>query len=265
MSTKAQVVVSVGPPTSDVGILADMIRGGMDVARINFSHGTHESNGAAIAAVRAAAAQCGRTIPIIQDLSGPRDVTESGHGFDHNATSISEKDRSDLLFGIAQQVSYIAQSFVGSADDVRALKALIASSGASIPVIAKIERAEAVQNIDAIIEAADAVMIARGDLGQSVPYEEIPFIEQAIISKCNMAGKPVIVATEMLYSMTERERPTRAEVTDVAFAILAGADAIMLSDETAHGSHPREAVAAMERIAQRAEAALMGRVQHPLA
>ena len=256
MQSRSQIIATLGPSSGDVGIIARMLAGGMDVARINFSHGTYESNGGYIACVREAAISAGRRIPVIQDLAGPRIKTDSGHGFNAEETSIvTEKDLADLDFGIKTGVDYVAQSYVGSAKDISILRKAINERGAKIPIIAKIERAEAVKNFDEILKEADAIMIARGDLGLNVPIEDIPFLERDIVAKCRAAGKPVIVATEMLYSMVENDRPTRAEVTDTAFAIVTGADAVMLSDETARGKYPVESVAIMEKIIARAERA----------
>lgn len=255
MQSRSQIIATIGPASGEAGIIARMIAGGMDVARINFSHGTHESNGGYIARVREAADTAGRRIPIIQDLAGPRMKSDTGHRFNAEEQSVTEKDIADLDFGIAQGVEYIAQSYVGSANDISILRSAMQKRGVRIPIIAKIERAEAAQNFDEILTAADAVMVARGDLGLNVPIEEIPFLEKEMIVKCRTAGKPVIVATEMLYSMVGNQKPTRAEVTDVAYAILIGADAVMLSDETARGKYPAEAVAVMEKIVARSEKA----------
>lgn len=264
MASRAQIVATVGPASGTPEILARMIAAGMDVARLNFSHTTHETHGGYIAHIRALSRKAGKHVLIMQDLSGPRMHTEDGHAFDTAQPVITEKDVADLSFGIAQGVDYIAQSYVGSAADVRALRAEIAARGAHTPVVAKIERAEAVRDADAIIAEADAVMIARGDLGLAVPLEDIPLIERDIIEKARAAGKPVIVATQMLLSMTEHPEPTRAEVTDVEYAILLGADAVMLSEETAKGTYPVEAVAMMERIVSRVERAQEKPI-HPLA
>lgn len=225
----------------------------MDVARLNFSHGTHDEHAAYIGEVRAAAAKIGKRLPIVQDLSGPREKTDDGHMYGCGMDIITDKDRADLEFGIAQKIEYIAQSYVGCAQDVLNMKEELKKRGASIPIIAKVERYEAVVDFDNILQVADAIMVARGDLGLAVPIEDIPFIQRDIIKKCNAAQKPVIVATQMLYSMVQSPIPTRAEVTDVTFAVLSGADAIMLSDETARGAHPVEAVSVMKRIATRAE------------
>lgn len=254
MSSKSQIVSTIGPSSGEVETLIKMIAGGMDVARINFSHGTYESNGGYIAHVREAAKIARKKVPIIQDLSGPRMKTDAGHAFNAQEVSVvTEKDLNDLDFGITSRVDYIAQSYVGSAKDISLLRSAIKAKGSKIPIIAKIERAEAVTHFDEILAEADAIMVARGDLGLSVPIEEIPFLEKEMVVKCRTVGKPVIVATEMLYSMVGNQKPTRAEVTDVAYAILIGADAVMLSDETARGKYPVEAVAIMEKIVARSE------------
>jgi pyruvate kinase len=167
--------------------------------------------------------------------------------------SITEKDYQDLLFGIENQVEWIALSFVRQAQDVQELKKILAEKGSHALVIAKIEKPEALICIDAIIAAADAIMIARGDLGVEIPYEEVPFWQKRIIQKCNLTGTPVIVATQMLDSMIQNSRPTRAESADVANAVLDGSDALMLSGETSLGKFPVESVKVMQRIINNAE------------
>lgn len=266
MRTRAQIVGTVGPASGTVDIVKGLIDAGMDLARINFSHGTHlaDSNGGYIQAIRDASALTGKQIPVIQDLSGPRGKTEDGHAFDSEKAEITEKDLADLTFGISVGVEFIAQSYVGNAADVKAMRAEIEKRGGDQKIIAKIERQEAIDDFENILKEADAIMMARGDLGLAVPIEELPFIEKHLIEGCKKAGKPIIIATEMLYSMVENPRPTRAEVTDVAYAILCHADAIMLSDETARGKYPLEAVSVMERIASRAEQEVDGRDFHPL-
>ena len=221
----------------------------MDVVRLNFSHGTHADHRHYIEITRHLAAELKRHLPIIQDLSGPRLDEANGHRFRETRGSIiTDKDRHDLDFGVEQGVDYVAMSYVGTAGDILEMKMALKERGVLMPVIAKIERRAALDNIDAIIRAADAIMIARGDLGQSIPIERVPFAERAVIKKCNAAKKPVITATEMLFTMVVNPRPTRAEVTDVAFAILEGSDAVMLSDETAKGKYPIEAIRVMEKI-----------------
>lgn len=252
-SSRVQIVATIGPTSGTREGIEALVTAGMDVMRLNFSHGTHEEHATYIANLRAVAQMRNVCIPIIQDLSGPREVKTDGHGFDTTKLEITEKDLKDLDFGIAQGVEYIAQSYVGGPADVLAMRAAIEKRGAHIPIIAKIERSEAVTQIDSIIAVSDAIMIARGDLGEAVPLEQIPFIERDIIAKCNTAGKPVITATQMMLSMVESPTPTRAEVTDVAFAVIEGSDAVMLSEETARGKHPQETVAMMEKIAIEAE------------
>lgn len=249
MSSKAQIVATIGPATKDPKIIKEMIKHNMGVARLNFSWGTYEEHAEYIKNVREMAKEIGNKVSILQDLSGPRIQDETGHKFNVGETEITtEKDLADLKFGIEQNVDYVAMSFVGNKEDVFKLRAKMKELGKVIPIVAKIERKIAVDNIDEIIETADAIMIARGDLGNEIPLEQIPFVEKEIIEKCKLAGKPVIVATQMLFSMTENNAPTRAEVTDVAYAVLNGADAVMLSEETAVGKHPIEVVMIMEKI-----------------
>lgn len=264
MSSRTQIIITLGPTSCAEPILSQMIEAGADAVRLNFSHGTHEEHAACIGRVRAIAEHMDKRIPIIQDLSGPREKTEAGHAFDNRQTEITEKDLHDLDFGIAHTVDYIAQSYIGSSEDVARMRTEIEKRGAHIPIMAKIERQEAVRDFDAILAVSDAIMIARGDLGNEEPLGEIPFIERDIVAKCNAVGKPVIVATQILYSMVENPEPTRAEVTDEVFAIISGADAVLLSDETARGKYPVEAVKAMEVIALRAERDRGGAPVHQL-
>ena len=170
--------------------------------------------------------------------------------------AISEQDRNDIIFGIEHDIDFVAASFIQRAEDVEAIRSLIKEHGGHMEIISKIECVEAVKNIDAIIAASDGIMVARGDLGVEMPAEDVPLIQKDIIKKCNKLGKPVIVATQMLESMTSNPRPTRAEASDVANAIFDGADAIMLSGESANGDYPLEAVSTMNTIAKRVEQAL---------
>ncbi|MBU0612077.1 hypothetical protein KKA39_02795 [Patescibacteria group bacterium] len=248
MNSKAQIIATIGPATKKKEIIKQMIEHQMDVARLNFSWGTYEEHENYIKNIREVAGELGRRIPIIQDLSGPRRQKETGHEFKKGTLEIiTEKDLADLKFGTGQNVDYVAMSFVGSAQDILKLREEMKKNGKLIPIIAKIERKVALDNIDEIIEVANAVMIARGDLGNEIPLEQIPFIEKDIIEKCKKVQKPVIVATQMMLSMVESPIPTRAEVTDIAYAIINGADAVMLSEESASGKYPLEAVEMMEK------------------
>ncbi len=252
--SQAQIIATIGPATDDRKTVRELFDRGCDAFRLNFSWGSHEEHARYISFVRNIAQETGKRILIIQDLSGPRKQKDSGHAFDASSAEIlTAKDLDDLAFGIKHGVDYIAQSFVGSAQDILRLKEEIFKLGGSAPVIAKIERAKAIRSISEIVEAADAIMIARGDLGNEVPLEDIPLIEKDIINECKLAAKPVIVATQMLFSMIENPLPTRAEITDVEFAILSGADAVMLSDETAMGKYPADAVEVMEKAILAAE------------
>lgn len=254
MSSKSQIIATISPTSQDKKILAEMISHQMDVARLNFSWDTHESHAKSIRNIREVSKELGRKILIIQDLSGPRIQGDAKHEFDKSALEVvTKKDLSDLKFGLSQDVDYIAMSYVGGSADVLVLKDEIKKSGRMIRIISKIERKIAIENLDEILEVSDAIMIARGDLGNEVPLEQIPFIQKRIIDKCKKVHKPVITATQMLLSMVSKTEPTRAEVTDVAFAILSGSDAVMLSDETANGKYPVMAVEMMEKIVKEAE------------
>jgi pyruvate kinase len=333
---RTKIVCTIGPSSRSPEALERLLAAGMDVARLNFSHGTHAEHAAVIGALRRIAAEARRPVAILQDLAGikirigeiangpirletgatftlttravPGDSREVSVSFpdlprsvragdrllladgdlelcaedvgpadircrvvagstlsSHKgislpmrsvaAAGLTEKDRDDLAFGIAQGVDYVALSFVRSADDVRQARAFIAQRGGAIPIVAKIEKHEALAAIDAILAEADGLMVARGDLGVETPLEHVPLLQKMLIEKANRAGKPVITATQMLLSMVESPRPTRAEVGDVANAILDGTDAVMLSEETASGRYPIEAAATMRRIAEDTEAA----------
>ena len=314
------------------------MRLGMDVARLNFSHGTHAEHARRIKRLRRAARSLNRTICILQDLQGPKIRTgrlkngkpvelETGsiltitprivpgtaalistdfaglarevepgarvllsdgrielsvraiHGDDVEAevrnggmlpeqqginlpgaavsiSAVTEKDRLDLKFGLAHGVDAVALSFVRSADDLRMAKDLMRHYGKSVPIVAKLEKPQAIERLEEILEAADGVMIARGDLGVELPPEQVPIIQKRVIQRAALWRKPVITATQMLDSMTDNPRPTRAEASDVANAIFDGTDAVMLSGETASGRYPREAVAMMVRIIVEAETSM---------
>ncbi len=332
---KTKIVCTLGPASSSVDTLEKMIRAGMNVARLNFSHGTHDDHLQMMARVREAAANVGEPVAILQDLQGPkirsgklaapvllRDgdrftittddilgtgervsttythlphdvkpgdtilmddgllqfkalevtatdvITEVIHGGllkDHkginlpgvavSSPSMTDKDEADLLFGIANNIDYVALSFVRTADDIRHIRKFISDAIGTrrLPIIAKIEKPEALVDIDGIIAEADALMVARGDLGVECPTEDVPIAQKMICRKANAAGKPVIIATQMLESMIENARPTRAEANDVANAVLDGADAVMLSGETSVGKHVVTVVQTMSSIIRKAE------------
>lgn len=333
---RTKIVCTLGPATATRATITKLISAGMDVARLNFSYGSHEEHGKMIALVREVAEQLERPVGILQDLSGPKlrvgeiaggemalaqgqEVVlsaarrpESSHiplplpevvraitpgarlllgdgkielkaiALDgqelrcrvraggvlksHQGVNIpdvalpirtvTEKDLADLAFGLAQGVDWVAMSFVRQPKDLAPLRRAMERAGVRVPLVAKIEKGEAIRNLDGIIEAADGVMVARGDLGIELPLDQIPVLQKEIISRCNLAGKPVVIATEMLASMVSSPRPTRAEVSDVANAVLDGADAVMLSAETATGKYPVAAVKMMARVAEKAEAAI---------
>ncbi|HVO70327.1 MAG TPA: pyruvate kinase [Aggregatilineaceae bacterium] len=342
---RTKIVATIGPASQDAEALRAMIRAGMDVARINFSHGDHETHGRNIATVRRVAEEEGVVVAIIADLPGPKlrlgdlvqdpvelkagdqvtltatddldpknprllpmphpevlaelsagerlllddgqleFVVRGRQGSDAQCevitggmlssrkgvnvpdtrlsmSSITDEDRDHLRFALGQGVDYVAMSFVRKAEDVRELRRLIHHLKGDAALIAKIEKAEALVNFDGILEQSDAVMVARGDLGVETPAEQVPIHQKMIIHRSNAAGKPVITATQMLQSMIENPRPTRAETTDVANAIFDGTDAVMLSGETAVGKYPVEAVAMMARIAQITEQYLRDHPQH---
>ena len=253
-NSRAQIVATLGPASKDPAVVEQMIEHQMDVVRLNFSWGTYDEHAGYINTVRAAAEKLGRKIPIIQDLSGPRMQEKDGHHIDLSARDlITPKDIKDLNFGLEHGVDYVAMSYVGTAEDVGELRRIIRESGKETPIISKIERQKAIDNIDSIIAASDAIMIARGDMGNEVPLEKIPIVEKEIIDKCKKAGKPVITATQMFLSMVENPTPTRAEITDVYFAISNGSDAVMLSEETSRGKYPVQAVTYMEAATLEAE------------
>jgi pyruvate kinase len=322
---RTKIVCTLGPSSATREAIRSLIDAGLNVARVNFSHGTHEQHAATIKLIRAVADDMKRPVAILGDLQGPRirigDLAgpvqlENGAEVvlvpeDHAAaanevpvtyerlaedlhpgeriliddglldlvvvdvnkprvtarvlhggplrshkgmnfpgvvvstSSLTDKDREDVQFAIAQELDYLALSFVQRADDVRELRSLLPKG---MLIVAKIEKDSALDNIEAIIDESDAVMVARGDLGVELPFEQVPLAQKRIIAFANNAGRPVITATQMLESMITNPRPTRAEASDVANAILDGTDAVMLSAETAAGKYPRLAVEAMSRI-----------------
>ena len=336
---KTKIICTMGPRTMDKIILKELIAGGMNVARFNFSHGSYEEHAERIALVRQVSEQLGIPVALMLDTKGPeirtgllKDGTkvslEQGKEFtlyteeregDETGCSITyqqlvydvrkgdtiliddgliglevqrvsadkieciiknggelgerkgvnvpnvkihlpgvtQKDREDILFGIEQGVDYIAASFVRNSDCIMDIREILEDNhGRDIGIIAKIENAEGVENIDEILDAADGIMVARGDLGVEIPADQVPHIQKKIIHKCNRKCKPVVTATQMLDSMIRNPRPTRAEAGDVANAIYDGSDAIMLSGETAMGKYPVEAVRMMAKIAETTEAHL---------
>lgn len=249
VKTSVKIITTLGPATNTKERIADIISAGADIARLNFSWGTYENMLELITYVREVAQEKGVTIPILQDLSGPRLVMNKGHKINNAITEvITEKDKQDLIFGLDNAVEYVALSYVSGPDDIHALRNLMVLHGNVTPIIAKIERQEALDNLHAICDAADGIMIARGDLGTAVPIEELPLLEKDIIELCNEKQKFVIVATEMMLTMVENETPSRAEVNDVATAVSLGANAVMLSEESARGKHPVETVRMMKKI-----------------
>jgi pyruvate kinase len=333
---RTKIIATIGPASQDAGMLRAMIRAGMDVARINFSHGDHDMHARNIATIRRVAEEEHAVVAIMGDLQGPKlrlgdlaqdplELTEGDHvtitprqniapeeqfvvpmphpdvlrdlklgdrlliddgqlelavtgkqGGDvtcdvitggplHSRkgvsvpdtslslSSITDQDRENVKFALEQSVDYLAMSFVRTGDDMRELHWLVRHLNGDVALIAKIEKAEAIANFDSVLEQSDAIMVARGDLGVETPAERVPVHQKNIIRRCNEAGKPVITATQMLNSMIENPRPTRAEASDVANAIFDGTDAVMLSGETAVGKYPLQSVEMMVRIAQIAE------------
>ncbi len=334
----SKIVCTIGPASSSPRIIERLMHAGMDVARLNFSHGTHADHARSITALRAAAIEHEKPIAIIADLQGPKIRTgplaggapvtlRAGQRFvittarvpgDSNCVSttfrplprevhrgdrillsdglielrvrqvrgqevlcevvnggllgqhkginlpgiqlrvpaLTPKDREDLVFALKHDANYVAVSFVRHPEDVVLAKNLIRRAGKDTPVIAKLEKPEAIENLDAILRVADGVMVARGDLGVEMNPERVPVVQKMIVARAREARRPVITATQMLESMTENPRPTRAEASDVANAIFDGSDAVMLSAETASGKYPVEAVAMMARIIEEAEASI---------
>ena len=337
---KTKIVCTIGPASESPEMLEKLIEAGMNVARLNFSHGNHEEHAIRIAAIRDAAEKVGKPVGILLDTQGPEirthtmengelhlvtgqvidismtevignaqcfsvtyeqlinDVDQNDiillddgliqlrvlakdkdrgliHTIVENAgvlknkkgvnvpgvsiklPGITEKDAQDILFGIEQGIDFVAASFVRTAKDVLEIRELLEqNNGSHIQIIPKIENQEGVDNIDEIIQVSDGLMVARGDLGVEIPAEEVPLVQKQLILKCNQVGKPVITATQMLDSMQRNPRPTRAEASDVANAIIDGTDAIMLSGETAAGVYPVESVQTMNKIAERTEQSL---------
>ncbi len=334
LGKKTKIVCTIGPVTRSPEMLKKLMNAGMNVMRLNFSHGDFADHQDKLDSMRKIMADTGKIVAILQDLSGPKirigkfkdgkillkkdqtfilttddcvgdenrvfvnyaslpkevkiggtimlqdgtkrleiievkgndivtTVKVGGTLGDHRGvnvpgaslsiSSLTEKDRADLEFGIRNKVDYVALSFVRRAEDIIELRSILEKAGSNAHIIAKIETPEALNNIDAILDVSDGIMIARGDLAIEIPAEEVPLVQKMIIHKCNSVGKPVITATQMLESMLESPVPTRAEVSDIANAIIDGTDAIMLSEETTLGKFPVEAVEIMTRVATRVE------------
>src|SRR3989449_607096 len=242
---KANIVCTIGPASESPELLDQLIESGMNVARLNFSHGSHESHGRAIKAIRAAAARRHVAVAIIQDLQGPRipDGQVPTGGLGDTAGALGEWPPR------ARE----ARSFVRAPEDVAAAKKIIAESGADVPVIARVERPGAIACLESLLDQADGVMIAPGDLGVEMGREAVPVLQKRIIAEGSHRRRLVITATQMLESMTQHPRPTRAEASDVANAVFDGTDAVMLSAETAMGRYPVEAVRGIDRLVPAAE------------
>ncbi len=334
MLKKIKIVATIGPATDNRETIERMVEAGMNVVRLNFSHGDYSEHLNRVKLTRLASEKFGRPIGILQDLSGPKIrigdfkdgsiVLKKGQSFILTAqkcvgdagkvfvnyknlplevkkgsvimlndgknklvvekisgrdiycrvliggeikgrrgvnipgaylkiSALTPKDRRDIKFGIENDVDFMAISFVRTAKDIFSLKKILKASGADIHIIAKIETKEAIDNIDEIIKATDGIMVARGDLAVEVSAEKVPILQKMIIKKCNVAGKPVITATQMLESMIKNPVPTRAEVSDVANAVFDGADAVMLSEETTLGDYAVKAVELMSSVARYAE------------
>jgi len=259
-NSKAQIVATLGPVSSNEKILKAMIEHNLDVVRLNFSWSYIKNHERQIELVRKLERESGRRIPIIVDLPGPRVQEKEGHTYNHHMVhSITKQDEEFIKFAAEQGVEYVAVSFVGKADDITMCRRLIEKNSGNQKIIAKIERKVALLSLDEIISVSDAVMVARGDMGSEVPLEQIPFIQDKIVEKAKAVSKPVIVATQMMISMVDSPVPTRAEVTDVENAVFQGADAVMLSEETAEGKYPVESVAMMEKIILETERHMEGR------
>ena len=334
----SKIVCTIGPATRTPRMIRKLFEAGLDVARLNFSHGTHQQHAETIAMLREASGTLKRPIAILADLQGPKIRTgalagggtvmlRSGQKFvittskilgdstrvnttfhplprevkrgdcillsdgliqlrverttphevicqvenggalgEHkginlpgvqlHVPAVTDKDRVDLRFALKHKVDYIAASFVRQPEDVLMAKELVKRAGATVPVIAKLEKPEAIENLDAILKVSEGVMVARGDLGVEMSPEKVPVVQKNIIARAREFRRPVITATQMLESMTENPRPTRAEASDVANAIFDGTDAVMLSAETATGKYPVEAVGMMARIIEEAEASI---------
>ncbi|KAL0318055.1 UNVERIFIED_CONTAM: Plastidial pyruvate kinase [Sesamum angustifolium] len=253
---KTNIVCTIGPSTNTREMIWKLAEAGMNVARLNMSHGDHASHQKVIDLVKEYNAQAkDNVIAIMLDTKGPE--VRSGD-LPQPITLTTEKDWDDIKFGVDNKVDFYAVSFVKDAAVVHELKNYLKDAGADIHVIVKIESADSIPNLHSIITASDGAMVARGDLGAELPIEEVPLLQEEIIRICRSMGKAVIVATNMLESMIVHPTPTRAEVSDIAIAVREGADAVMLSGETAHGKFPLKAVKVMHTVSLRTEATMVG-------
>lgn len=337
-NSRAKIVCTIGPASDSLEALVSLMEAGMDVARLNFSHGTHDEHKLRMMRIREAAKKCGKVVALLQDLCGPKircgkfegggftiasgdsvrlsedpedpaacagpgrlyvqyeglqddleagdqiliddgrivlkvtategdavtaDVVQGGALRDKvgvhlpadrvSIATLTEKDKHDLAFGLSQGVDYVALSFVRHASEVQLVREICEAWGTPMPIVSKIETPGAIENLESIIVASDAVMVARGDLGVEFSPERVPIMQRTIVEMARRHQRPVIVATEMMQSMTTSTRPTRAEASDVATAVFEGTDAVMLSGETAMGAHPALVVATMSRIIKEAE------------
>ncbi|MFC1983804.1 pyruvate kinase [Chloroflexota bacterium] len=245
MKRHVRIVCTLGPASSSPEVIERMLKGGMDIVRLNLAYGTLEEHGRLISEVRLLSQKLERPTGILLDLPGPK----------RRNGDIKAVFGDHLKFANSRGVDFIALSFISSAQQVKEVKALLKEMNTDIPVIVKIEQAQALEQSSLIIEVSDGIMVARGDLALEISIEKVPLAQKQLIREANRRGKPVITATQMLESMVRSTTPTRAEATDVANAILDGSDALMLSEETAIGSYPVEAVEMMARIALEAETA----------
>ena len=251
MEQKTSIIATIGPASKSKEVLQKMAHAGLGIARLNLAWGTLPERAEEVALIREVAREVGAPIVIMADTPRFRVQGEGSHTYDKNAAqsvALTEQDKAFLHFAVEQDLEYVAVSFVGSKEDVVAVRNFLQTLGGTQKIIAKIERKVALDHLSEIIAAADMLMVARGDLGEEVPLAEIPFVQQAILKEARAAGKSVIVATQMLLSMVEHPVPTRAEVSDVAYAVQDGAWGVMLSEESAQGAYPVEAVQSMSDI-----------------
>lgn len=241
-----KIVCTLGPASSSSEIIEGMLKGGMDVARFNIAHGSFEEHGQRISQVRLLSEKLNLPTGILLDLPGLK----------RRSGDVKTVFGQDLEFALSQNADFVAVSFVSSARQVEEVKQLLRKMNAYIPIIVKIEEAQALEESGAMVDVAEGIMVARGDLALQISIEKVPLAQKRLIKEANRRGKPVITATQMLESMIYSATPTRAEATDVANAILDGSDALMLSEETATGDYPVEATEMMARIALETEAAL---------